>query len=109
MLNNTILKWRISRIIEEAYIIKHVEIIKRMPRIHCARGPLRCNKCKELEEKGGSYSLIQVFLEPVDYASPITEIQVNGEKIFGAYNIIQRFEDISEAKKYAEENDVELV
>ena len=91
------------------FIINHVEIIKRMPRIHCARGPLRCDKCKELDKKGGSYALIKVFLEPVDHASPITEIQINGEKIFGAYNVIQRFEDISEAKKYAEENKVEIV
>ena len=80
-----------------------------MPRIHCARGPLRCDKCKELDKKENSYALIKVFLEPVNHASPITEIQINGEKIFGAYNVIQRFEDISEAKKYAEENKVEIV
>lgn len=80
-----------------------------MPRIHCARGPLRCDKCKELEEKGNSYTLIKVFLEPVDHTSPITEIQVNGEKIFGAYNVIQRFEDINEAKKFAKENKIEII
>ncbi len=89
--------------------MKHIEIIKRMPRIHCARGPKRCDKCKALEEEGDSYALIKVYLEPVDYASPITEIEVEGEKIYGAYSVIQRFDDIIEAKKYAEENKVEIV
>ena len=91
------------------FIIKHVEIIKKLPRIHCARGPLRCDECKNLEKKGNSYALIKVFLEPVDHASPITEVQIEGEKVFGAYNVIQRFEEISEAKKYAEDNNVEIV
>jgi len=93
----------------EVLLMKHIEIIKEMPHIHCARGSLRCNKCKELEEQGDSYALIKVYLEPVDYASPITEVIIDGEKIFGAYSIIQRFDDVIEAKKYAEENKVEIV
>jgi len=88
--------------------LKHIEIIKKMPHIHCARGPKMCDKCKELQEEGGSYALIKVYLEPVDYASPITEVYIDGKKIFGAYDVIQRFEDINEAKKYAEENNLEI-
>lgn len=88
--------------------MKYIEVIKRMPHIHCARGPKRCDKCKALDEQGDSYALIKVYLEPVDYASPITEVLVDGEKIYGAYDVVQRFENLVEAKKYAEENNLEI-
>ena len=38
----------------------------------------------------------------------MTEVIKDGERIFGAYDIIKRFDDVIGAKAYAQENDIEL-
>ena len=81
----------------------HILLIKEMPKIHCARGPRSCQKCQEMKEEGESYCLLKAFLDGGEIARPMTEIIVDNE------SILNRFKDLIEAKKYAEENDVEIV
>ena len=87
----------------------HVLIIKKMPKIHCARGPRGCEKCREMMEEGESFCLLKVFLDGGEIARPMTEIIVNGELILSEYDILKRFDDVTEAKKYAEDNNIEIV
>ena len=88
---------------------EYIEVIKESYKLHCARGPKWCAKCKELIDEGPSYSLMRVYLEPGKDASPITEILVDGKKIWGEYDIIERFETEKEAKDYALKNGIDLI
>ncbi len=89
-----------------------LRVIKRMPRIHCARGPKGCRKCSELEaldnKEGMQLSLIHVYLSPGVYTSPITDFIFNGERVYGEYDVIKRFKDVIEAKEYAENNNIKI-
>ena len=87
----------------------HILLIKEMPKIHCARGPRSCQKCQEMKEEGESYCLLKAFLDGGEIARPMTEIIVDNESILSEYDVLNRFKDLIEAKKYAEENDVEIV
>jgi hypothetical protein len=80
--------------------MEYIDIIKKMPRIHCARGPEICGKCREYM-KDISFSLVRVYLEPQQEARPITEIYVGCRKIVGEYDILKRFDSDKEAKEYA--------
>lgn len=84
------------------------KIIKKMPFIHCARGPKGCEKCKEFAKKEPGWALIELFPEG-EWARPVTEIIIDGQQVFADYDILSRFDDIIEAKQYAQENDVDIV
>ena len=90
--------------------MKYIKHIKKMPYIHCARGPERCEKCKKFAEKEDSYALIKVFLESTNtnIARPIIEIYIGCRKIIGEYDIIKRFNDIEDAKIYAKNNKIDI-
>ena len=87
----------------------HILLIKEMPKIHCARGPRSCQKCQEMKEEGESFCLLKVFLDGGEIARPMTEIIVDNESILSEYDVLDRFKDMTEAKKYAEDNNVEIV
>jgi hypothetical protein len=79
----------------------HIDVIKNMPKIHCARGPKRCEKCQEFLDEGDSLTLIRVFLKPGEIARPMTEMVIEDEKIFCEYDVLQRFESEEVAMEYA--------
>jgi len=85
----------------------YIDIIKRMPKIHCARGPQRCRKCKEYQDDI-SFCLIRVYLEIQNEARPITEIYVGCRRIKGEYDIMKTFDSDEEAKEYAIKNNLEI-
>jgi len=87
----------------------HLLMIKEMPKIHCARGPKGCQKCREMKEEGDSFSLLKVFLDTGEITRPMTEIIVDNESILCEYDVLKRFNDVTEAEKYAEANNVEIV
>jgi hypothetical protein len=43
-------------------------VIRKMSILHCARGPLRCKKCKETE-KEKKICLLKVYFEPRNCSS----------------------------------------
>ena len=86
----------------------HIDVIKNMPKIHCARGPKGCETCKEYLAEGESPTLIRIFLSPGDIARPMTEMIIEDEKLLLEYDVLQRFENEEEAMKYAMENKVPI-
>jgi len=88
--------------------MKYIEIIKKMPYIHCARGSKTCAKCKELEKKNKDFALIKVYLKGTEISRPMMEIIVGSQRIFGEYDILKRFKNQSEAKEYTIKNKIEI-
>jgi hypothetical protein len=86
----------------------HIDVIKNMPWIHCARGPVRCETCKEYLAEGESPTLIRVYLGPGEIARPMTEMLIEDEKVLCEYDVLQRFENEEEAMEYAMENKVPI-
>ena len=86
--------------------MESVELVKKMTLIHCARGPMRCDKCKKLEEEGEKFCLIKAFLKVGNIARPMTMIVFNNEKILCEYDVEKVFRDKKEAKEYAINNNV---
>ena len=87
------------------YVLK----IKEMPKIHCTRGPSGCQKCQEMKEEGESFSLLKVFLDAGEIARLMTEIIFDNDPVLCEYDVLERFKDVTEAKKYAENNHIEIV
>ena len=87
----------------------YILIIKEIPKIHCARGPIGCQKCKEMIEEGEIFNLLRVFLDAGEIARPMTEILIDNEQVLCEYDILESFKNEIEAKKYAEANNIEIV
>ena len=83
-----------------------VEIVKKITLIHCARGPMWCDKCKKLEGEGEKFCLIKAFLKAGNIARPMTMIFFNNERILCEYEVEKVFEDEKEAKEYAINNNI---
>ncbi|MFX1393987.1 MAG: hypothetical protein ACFFAH_10470 [Promethearchaeota archaeon] len=85
-----------------------VELVKKMTLIHCARDPMRCDKCKKLEEEGEQFCLIKAFLKAGNIARPMTMIFFNNEKVLCEYDVEKVFKDEKEAKEYAINNSIKI-
>ncbi|MFX0186945.1 MAG: hypothetical protein ACFE8A_04320 [Candidatus Hodarchaeota archaeon] len=85
-----------------------IELIKELILIHCARGPLRCDKCKKLVAKGKKFCLIKAYLKAGKIARPMTQININNEEVFCEYDVEKVFVDENKAKKYAINNGIEI-
>jgi len=81
-----------------------IDIIKKMPSIHCARGSELCEKCKIMAEEEEKFCLIRVYLKAGKVARPMTEIFVGCRRIFGEYDVVKVFKNDREAKEYAINN-----
>ncbi len=81
---------------------KFLEIIKKISYIHCARGPMDCPKCRELSEKGVSYALVRIYIEPSVIARPLTPHKIAGKELMFEYDVEKRFNGEQEAREYAE-------
>ncbi|MBS7249952.1 MAG: hypothetical protein KIH08_05085 [Candidatus Freyarchaeota archaeon] len=87
---------------------KSIYIIRKMSVPHCARGPLRCEKCR-IMEKEKKICLLKVYLEPGEIARPVLDIYFDGEKKFCEYDLIKTFENEEAAKEYAKRNMLNLL
>ena len=79
-----------------------------MPKIHCARGPEGCEKCREYLAEGDSFALIKIFLKPGNIARPMTEMLIEDKKMLCEYDVLQRFNNEAEAMEYAMNNKVPI-
>jgi hypothetical protein len=85
-------------------------VIRRIRLAHCARGPARCEKCREMDRE----ALCLLDVDPANYGRVtrrVIEIQVAGESVWREFDVVRVFERSEEALAYAAENgiaDVEL-
>jgi len=85
-------------------------IVRTIRLAHCARGPERCAKCREMDEP----KICLLDIEPPDRgmaARRTIEVEINGKKEWREFDVVRSFADEAEARRYAEENgvaDVEL-
>ncbi|TXT64004.1 MAG: hypothetical protein BAJALOKI1v1_630007 [Promethearchaeota archaeon] len=87
--------------------MESIKIIKKMPEIHCARGPKWCEKCREAI-KNIDFCLIKVYLKPGNVARPMTEVYVGCRRIYGEYDVIKRFASKKDAKQYAIDHGIDI-
>lgn len=81
-------------------------VIKKMARVHCAKGPENCRNCKKYA-KGTRYGLLDITPEehPV-ITRPMIEIKLDGEKIVVPYELIAYFYKLEDAEDYAKRNEI---
>jgi len=81
-------------------------VLKRMARIHCARGPKRCKTCKDYAKEK---KIALLDTDPDDQgliARPMIEIEFEGETIHVPFDVLAYFESFEEAKIYAEKKNL---
>ena len=88
--------------------LDYIDTIMKMPIIHCARGPERCDRCRKRLEEGEKFCLVRIYLEASYISRPMTQVNVDDKKIFAEYDVLKIFENVEEAKEYATKNDIEI-
>ncbi len=76
-------------------------VLKRMAKMHCARGPNRCKTCKEYAKEKKIALLDTDPDDPELIARPMIELEFEGEMIFVPYDVLAYFDTFEEAKAYA--------
>jgi hypothetical protein len=85
-------------------------IIRRMRLAHCKRGPLVCDRCREMDVE----SICLLDIDPPDQGlvqRRVIEVELAGEKVWRELDIVRSFADETEAQEYAavyKISDVEL-
>jgi hypothetical protein len=83
-------------------------VLKKMARIHCARGPKRCKICKEYaNDKRWALLIVNPDKNPMA-ARPMIELEVDGDMVFLPYDVIGYYDDIKTAMEYANEKSLKV-
>jgi len=86
-------------------------VIRRIRLAHCARGPERCEKCREMDRE----AICLLDMDPPNQGivtRRVIPLEVDGETVWREYDLVRVFESEAEAREYAAQNgveDVELV
>jgi|GEM_PF-1965509 len=88
--------------------ISHLEI-RKTTIIHCARGPVSCEKCKE-SAKVEKFCLLKIYTKSNHLVSrPVIESIVDDKKFYFEYEIVKHFDSQTAAKKYSKERNIKIV
>ena len=83
-------------------------VLKKMAKIHCARGPKRCEICKEYA-KELKYALLDISpSEHPEAARPVIGLEINGENVWLPFDVVAYFSSIEEANEYVEKKGIEI-
>jgi hypothetical protein len=74
--------------------------VRSLKHMHCARGPARCEKCKEAHDKPAAPKLLDVCPYG-DAARPTIEVARDGKKSFRPFDVLQTFATVEEARAFA--------
>ncbi len=86
-------------------------ILKKMARLHCARGSKRCKICKEYS-KEKKWALLDIAPSKNPTAArPMIEIEIDGKMVFLTYDVLKYFDKKIEAIEYVKEKNlvIELI
>ena len=73
---------------------------------HCARGIRTCPKCREVYTR--KYCLLDICVGG-NAARPVIEVEIDGEKVWRAFDIIKIFETYDKAIAYAQDHKIPFV
>ncbi len=84
-------------------------VVKKMAKIHCAKGPKGCKKCQEYV-KEIRYALLDTNPQENELAArPMIELEIaSGEKIWVTFDIIAYFDTLDAVKEYAVKKGIEI-
>jgi hypothetical protein len=82
--------------------------IRALKPLHCARGPGRCEQCKEAAAKPAAPKLLDVCPSG-DAARPTIELLRDGKKTWRAYDVLETFTDEAEARAFAKRHGLDDV
>ncbi len=77
-------------------------VINNMYTLHCARGPLHCEKCLEKHQAGKKFCLLKIYIGEGKEARPIIELNHK----YSEFEIVKIFETMDEAINHAEANEI---
>ena len=83
-------------------------VLKKMARIHCARGPKGCDICKEY---ASDLKWALLIINPDDNpmaARPVIELDVEGEMVFMPFDVLAYYDDIKDAMEYVTEKKLKI-
>jgi len=76
-------------------------VLKKIARVHCAKGPANCRNCKKYA-KGRRFGLLDTIPdEHPMVARPMIEVEIDGERTFVPYEVIAYFNTLEDAQEYA--------
>jgi hypothetical protein len=81
-------------------------VIQKIALAHCARGIRNCPKCREVYTR--KYCLLDICVQG-DMARRVIEVEINGEKVWRAFDITKTFETYDQAIAYARANKIPFV
>ncbi|NHJ87778.1 MAG: hypothetical protein FK734_20115 [Asgard group archaeon] len=83
-------------------------VLKKMAQIHCARGPSRCEICKNYAKKK-KWALLELSpSEHLEATRPVIEIEGGEEKIFLPFDVLAYFDSLREAINEAKKRGLEF-
>ena len=83
-------------------------VVKKMAKIHCAKGPKGCKKCREYA-KEIRYALLDTNPQENELAArPMIELEVMGEKTWVTFDVVAYFETMEELNEYTAKKDIEI-
>ena len=85
-----------------------IYVIREMKMMHCAKGPERCEKCRDMA-KNSNFSLIKLLPGHSMVARPVLEVEINGEKQYFEYDIVQIFDNKGAAEEYSKEHHIPII
>ena len=83
-------------------------VIRKMRLAHCKRGPVVCDKCREMDEP----RICLLDICPPDAGTMqrrVIQVVVDGEGLWREFDIVMTFESEHDAREYARENGVQDV
>ena len=78
---------------------------------HCARGPLRCPRCRDAEARPPAAALLDLCPDDPQAARPTVAASRAGQRVWLAYEVLRWFDSPEQARAFAAErglSDVEL-
>lgn len=75
---------------------------------HCARGPQRCEKCKQMAEEK-KFCLLQIYSQGGEIARPVLEVEIDGKQQWCEFDVLKTFKDESEAESYAKAHGIPVM